>query len=106
MLKTILTWSITLYKPLPFLSFIVTAHKAHPSRLTTTSSVNQLDNYAVDNIIIRCVDDGPSDDRAGNYSISSHHQVIGRRRCRAATTATTTTITTTTAAAATNKCKQ
>ena len=40
------------------------------------SSVDQPD-YAVDNIIMRCVDDGPSDDRAD--SISSHCQVIGRR---------------------------
>ena len=65
----------------------------HQAHLNTTSSVNQLDNYAVDNIIIRCVDDGPSDDRADNYSISSHHQVIGRRRCRPVTTTTS------------NKCK-
>jgi len=47
---------------------------------TTTSSVNQLDNEAVDSAIFRCVDDGPSDDRAD--SISSHHQVVGRRRCK------------------------
>ena len=40
------------------------------------SSVDHPD-YAVDNIIMRCVDDVPSDDRAD--SISSHHQVIGRR---------------------------
>ena len=67
-----------------FLSPLATSHKAHPSRLITTSSVNQLDNYAVDNIIIRCVDDGPSDDRA--CSISSHHQVNGRGSHRAVTT--------------------
>ncbi|XP_065894306.1 uncharacterized protein [Dysidea avara] len=60
-------------------------HKTYPSRLVTTS---QLDNYAVDNIIIQCVDDGPSDDRADNYSVSSHHQIVGRRRCRPVTTAT------------------
>ena len=41
------------------------------------SSVDHPD-YAVDDIIMRCVDDGPSDDRAD--SISSHCQVIGRRR--------------------------
>ncbi|XP_065895728.1 uncharacterized protein [Dysidea avara] len=61
-------------------------HTAHPSRLITSNSVNQLDNYAVDNIIIQCVDDGPSDGRTDNYSVSSHHQVIGRRRCRPVTT--------------------
>ena len=54
-------------------------------------SVCQLDNEAEDNIIIRCVDDGPSDDRAD--SSSSHHQVIGRKRCR------------TVATIATSKCK-
>ncbi|XP_065894594.1 uncharacterized protein [Dysidea avara] len=63
-------------------------HNIHPTRLVP-NSVNQLDTHAVDNIIIRCVDDGPSDDRADNYSISSHHQVIGRR-CRIVTTTTTT----------------
>ena len=62
--------------------------------MTTTSSVNQSDSYAVDNIIMRCVDDGPSDNRAD--SISSHHQVIGRRRCRTVTITSTTTTTTTT----------
>jgi len=56
--------------------------KAHSSGLITTSCVNQLDNNAADNVIIRCVDNGPSNDRTDNYSISSHHQVIGRRRCR------------------------
>ena len=45
----------------------------------------QLDTHAVDNVIIRCTDDGPSDDRVDNYFISSHHQVIGRRRCRTVT---------------------
>ena len=45
----------------------------------------QLDTYAVDNVIIRCNDDGPSDDRVDNYSISSDHQVIGRRKCRTVT---------------------
>jgi len=59
--------------------------KVPSSKLITTSSVNQLDNYAVDNIIIRCVDDGPSDDRAENYSTNSHNQAIGRR-CRTVTT--------------------
>ena len=51
------------------------------------SSINhcQLDAHAVDNIIVRCVDDRPSDDRADNYSISNHLQVIGRRRCRTVT---------------------
>ncbi|XP_065894258.1 uncharacterized protein [Dysidea avara] len=71
-------------------------HPPHPSRLITSSSVNQSDNYAVDNIVIRCVDDGPSDDRADNYSISSHHQVIDRRRSRLATTKSTTWTDTTT----------
>ena len=65
--------------------FIITTHTAHPTRITT-SGVSQLDNYAVDNIIIRCVEDGPSDGAADNYSISSHHQIIGRRRCRFAVT--------------------
>ena len=80
------------------LSLTATTHKAHRSRVTTTSrlSVNQIDNCAVDNIIIRCADDGPSDDRADNYSIHSHHQVIGRRRCRTVTTSTI----------ATNECKR
>ncbi|XP_065894609.1 uncharacterized protein [Dysidea avara] len=60
----------------------------HNHNYNRSSRVNQSD-YAVDNIIIRCVDDGPSDDRADNYSISSHHQVIGRRRCRTAVTTAT-----------------
>ena len=59
-----------------------TIHKAHPS--STLSSVNQLDNEAVDNIIIRCVDYGPSDGRAD--SISSHRKVNSRRRCKTVTT--------------------
>ena len=48
----------------------------------------QLDTHAADNVIIGCTDDGPSDDRADNYSISSHHQVIGRRRYRTVTATT------------------
>ena len=67
---------------------IVTNHKVRPSRLTAASSINQLDDCAVDNIIIKCVSDEPSDDRADNYPISSHHQVVGRRR-RAVTTSST-----------------
>ena len=58
-----------------------TTPKAHP--LSTTSRVNQLENEAVDNIIIRCVDNGPSDGRAD--SISNHRKVNGRRRCRTVT---------------------
>jgi len=50
--------------------------------------INHSDNEAVDNIIIKCVDDRPSDDRADNCSISSRHQVIGKRRCRTVNTAT------------------
>ena len=73
-----------------YYSLVATTHKAHPARLITTSSVNQSDNCAEDNIIIRCVDGGSSDDRADNYSISSHFQVIGRRRCRTSATTITT----------------
>ena len=40
-----------------------------------------MDNCAQENVILRSVDDGTSDDRADNYSITSHHQVVGRR-CR------------------------
>ena len=67
---------------------IDTTHSIHLPRLVAPIIVNQLDSYATDNVITRCVDDGPSDDRADNYSISSHHQVIRRRRCRTITTAT------------------
>ena len=49
--------------------------------MTTTSNTNRSDNCAEEDIINRCVDDGPSDGRADNYSITSHHQVVGRR-CR------------------------
>ena len=56
----------------------------------TVLNDDQLENYATDSVIIRCVDDGPSNDRADNYSISSHRQVIGRRRCRPVTTVTST----------------
>ena len=72
-------------------SFIIlsdTTRNIHPLILNMPNSVNQLDTHAVDNIIIRCVDGGPSDDRTDNYSISSRHQVIGRR-CRTVTTTTT-----------------
>ncbi|XP_065894589.1 uncharacterized protein [Dysidea avara] len=65
-----------------------TTRNIHPLILNMPNSVNQLDTHAVDNIIIRCVDGGPSDDRTDNYSISSRHQVIGRR-CRTVTTTTT-----------------
>ena len=58
-----------------------TSHTVHPARLITTGSVTQLDNCAEDNVIIRCVDDGPLDDKADNYSVTSHHQVVGRK-CR------------------------
>ena len=40
---------------------------------------------AIDNIIIRCVDDGPSHERANNFSIRNHHRVIHGRRCRLVT---------------------
>jgi len=53
--------------------------------MIATSSVNQLDDYAVDNIITRCINDEPSDAGAENYSISRHHQIISRRRCRTVT---------------------
>jgi len=60
------------------------------SSLTTASSINQLDSCAEDNVIIQCGDDGPSDNNADNYSISSNHHLIGRR-CRHLTTTTKTT---------------
>jgi len=47
------------------------------SKLVCDSQRPDQPDYAVGNIIMRCVDDGPSDDRTD--SISSHHQVIGRR---------------------------
>jgi len=79
------------FKPQTYIknSHTGTTNKLHPSTVTPTSSDNQSESYAVDNIIMRCVDDGLSDDRAD--SISSHHQAIGRRRYRNVTTTTTTT---------------
>ena len=64
--------------------FTGTVYKSHPSRLTTTYSVYQLETCAVDNIIIQCVDDGASDGRSDNCHIG--HWAIGRRRCRVVTT--------------------
>ena len=42
----------------------------------------KIHNAAVDNVIIQCVDDGPSDDRAESFC--SHHQIVSRR-CRLVT---------------------
>jgi len=55
---------------------------AQVTKHSASSSLDLLDNQAVDSVIIRCVHDGAQGDRA---AISSHHQAIGKR-CRPATT--------------------
>jgi len=44
-----------------------------------TINSKQVNIAAVDNIIVRCVDDEASDDRG---EINSHVQFVGRRRCK------------------------
>lgn len=43
----------------------------------------EIHDAAVDNVIIQCVDDGPSDDKAESFC--SRHHIIGKRRCKLVT---------------------
>ena len=54
-------------------------HKSTASKVVPPSNFYQFDDCVSDNVIVRCIDDGASEDRAENYSISGHGQVTSRR---------------------------